>query len=59
MYPNRVFLLWVRGVAIGFGIVRDRDKLGQASGRKGYFRDALVSSNFCLAWHPSFPDDYV
>lgn len=40
---DRVFLLWVRGVAIGFGIVRDRDKLGRgAPRRRGDFRDALV-----------------
>jgi len=39
---DRVFLLWVRGVAIGFGIVRDRDKLGRSPRRRDDFRDALV-----------------
>ena len=39
----RVFLLWVHGIAIGFGIVRDRDRLGRTARMRDAFRDALVS----------------
>ena len=47
----RVFLLWVHGIAIGFGIVRDRDRLGRSPRVRDAFRDALVSGQSRTTLH--------